>query len=253
MARREVARDLFEIEEHEVVLESHEPSLSSASYLSATFGEDTALGPQVRHLGSFPAVTHPHRDEFLMHAAFASGELVLAAEEQGVWRVDLIPENNSARRALSLGKLRPTALHRVGDALYVGVLDDEKPRLGWLDLTERTPAFRELSAPAKARRKAYDLFARHSDASRDDTINESQGGTDKLPVVEEHFPSDPGEKKLLVAGDKFTHWTGLAFDPFGGRVQFWRGNPRVAVLAAVRQQGVDVHVPRVARRIRRVD
>lgn len=290
----------------EIVLEDHPSTASSARYVAIAFGQDPASKPGVRSLGEHSADRHPHRDGvFLTHPTFDAGELALAIPgggEGASWSVHLIRDEATAPRTIPLGKLQPTALHRVGRALFLGVLEEETPRLGWLDLDEKMPSFRELNTHGKLPRfKAYDLFARsgsrllaiddvvtpiyadwieldaqghpsHSEpwtlpsfinghytlaaltpsgkglwnlfavgrygimsGSGHDlvrmtvqnrtlkesgvrTINSSLGGSSELPVIEEHVPRGTMTKELRITGDRFTEWTGLAFDPSSDQV-----------------------------------
>jgi hypothetical protein len=132
-------------------LEQHQDSAARASYLAFDL-EKAAAVP----LGDAPAMPDDNWPGHFRTVATGAGSRLVRAESGG--KLVLSDATGCAEKTIELGGAQPTALHLVGDRLFVGF----GPAVGWIDLAAARPSLVRL-VERDHKFKAYDLFARSGD------------------------------------------------------------------------------------------
>lgn len=160
------AGKVFEENADWLLVQGHESDDATAFYGVVRLGENPADSVSTSTTFSHPAMSLENRPEnFVTVAArYADGWAVAEPVRGNPRRYQIVfrrindDSGTDIHRVVKLEAARPTALHVVGKALYVGV----GPKLVWFDLGEKTPRIQQL-ADRSVNGKAYDLFARYGD------------------------------------------------------------------------------------------
>ncbi|MEZ4428000.1 MAG: hypothetical protein R3A51_09975 [Nannocystaceae bacterium] len=160
-ARRPDPKDrLSEPARTHLIALAHDPTSARGQALALALAEPgaplTAGSP--RALTALPLPRAPGRFR-LVTAHAGQAAWAVASGDDGAFSVSRLELGGDATRSVAIGDVEPSALHGVGDVIFVGA----GKRVGWIDFGEPSPTYQVAHERPEMLYKAYDLFVRAGD------------------------------------------------------------------------------------------